>query len=148
MDSVKIDNFSVDGSKTIYVANNGTDRNDGLTPEKPKRNIEIALDAANPGDTIRLAPGTYKKNIQINKNLTLTGDNQNNTIIDGQQQNCCIHINAEGVTVTIANLTITGGKNKVYNYRNFGGGLRNDGILKLENSTIIDNNIIGWGWNL
>ena len=74
-------NTGADGAKTIYVTKNGTDRNDGLTPETPKRNIENALDAANPGDTIKVGPGTYQTNLQINKNITLIGEAQNSTII-------------------------------------------------------------------
>ena len=30
-------NNGTDGARTIYVANNGTDRNDGLTQETPKK---------------------------------------------------------------------------------------------------------------
>lgn len=119
----KINYVSTDVSKTIYVAKNGTDRNDGLTPEKPKRNIENAINAANPGETIRLAPGTYQKNIQINKNLTLMGDNQNNTIIDGQGINCICILKA---TVKITNLTLKGADDKLSKEnRVFGGGIHN-----------------------
>jgi hypothetical protein len=83
------------GAKTIYVAKNGTDRNDGLTPESPKRNIEIALEIANSGDTISVSSGTYQTNMNINKNITLIGDNQDNTIIDGQGTSSCICISGD-----------------------------------------------------
>ena len=69
--------------KTVYVAKNGTDRNDGLTLDKPKRNLKSALDSANPGDIIRVKAGVYTENLYINKNITLIGENQSNTIIDG-----------------------------------------------------------------
>jgi predicted outer membrane repeat protein len=122
------------GTKTIYVANNGTDRNDGLTPTKPKRNIQQAVDATKPGDTISLAPGTYKDTpITINKNITLIGGTQSNTIIDGQQVTSCIRIQP-GITATITNLTIKNGKSD-----SSGGGISNDGILTLKTSTITDN---------
>ncbi|MBZ2164464.1 DUF1565 domain-containing protein [Methanobacterium spitsbergense] len=132
-DSMNIseNNNVTDGARTIYVAKNGTDRNDGLTPETPKRNIENALIAANPGDIIRVASGTYMENLQINKNITLIGDTQN-TVIDGQNASNCITI-SPGVTVTIANFIIkNGGNNRLCD----GGGMHNDGILNLENSTI------------
>jgi hypothetical protein len=119
-----------DGARTIYVAKNGTDRNDGLTPQNPKRNIEVALEAANPGDTIKVGPGIYYTNLQINKNITLIGDKQNNTLIDGQGVNNCVSISR--VTVTIANFTL---KNGSYNSSK-GGGIHNAGTLNLENSTI------------
>ncbi|MBZ2167124.1 hypothetical protein [Methanobacterium spitsbergense] len=141
--NVSVGGVNVDpvGAKTIYVAKNGTDRNDGLTPERPKRNIEIALGVANPGDTIRVGPGTYYNNLQINKNITLIGDNQNNTIIDGQQAYPCIiiqsadgHIYTRSVAVTIINFTL---KNGITPKNWGGGGIRNDGqSVTLENSTI------------
>ena len=53
--NISENNNVTDGARTIYVAKNGTDRNDGLTPETPKRNIENTLIAANSGDTIRVA---------------------------------------------------------------------------------------------
>ena len=69
---VNVDN----GTKTLYVSPNGTDRNDGLTPDKPKRNIEHAIEAVNPGDTVQLAPGTYSTPITLNKSIILTGTNR------------------------------------------------------------------------
>jgi len=44
------------GSKIVYVAKNGTDRNDGLSIEKPKRNIQSAINSASAGDTIKIGP--------------------------------------------------------------------------------------------
>ena len=128
-------NNPVNGVKTIYVAKNGTDRNDGLTQARPKRNIWSAINAAKPGDIIRVAPGTYADNLQINKNITLIGNEQNNTLIDGQQKNNCIRISS-GITVTIKNFTLKNG-----NYHNTlqGGGIYNEGTLTLKDSTITDN---------
>ena len=133
--SIGENNNVTDGARTIYVAKNGTDRNDGLTPETPKRNIEIALEAANPGDTIRVGPGTYNTNLKINKNITLIGDNQNNTLIYGQTGNSCIYI--LGVRVTIVNLTLKNEKGLWDDSLEVnGGGIYNEGILTIENSTI------------
>ena len=128
-------NNDTDNTRTIYVAKNGTDRNDGLTPETPKRNIEIALEVANPDDNIRVGPGIYNTNLRINKNITLIGDNQNNTLIDGQTGNSCIYI--LGVRVTIVNLTLKNEKGLWDDSLEVnGGGIYNEGILTIENSTI------------
>ncbi|MBZ2164463.1 hypothetical protein [Methanobacterium spitsbergense] len=131
--NISENNNVTDGARTIYVAKNGTDRNDGLTPETPKRNIENALIAANSGDTIRVGLGTYHTNLQINKNITLIG--AQNTVIDGQNLSNCITIST-GVTITIANFNIQNGKN---NRLCYGGGIHNEGTLNLENSTITNN---------
>jgi parallel beta-helix repeat protein len=45
--------------------------------------IQEAVNAANPGDTILVASGTYYECVEINKSLTLIGENSNTTIIDG-----------------------------------------------------------------
>jgi predicted outer membrane repeat protein len=130
-----------DGARTLYVSKNGTDRNDGLTPENPKRNIENALATAKSGDTIKVGPGTYNTNLQIHKNITLIGDNQNNTLIDGQQLHACVHI--QSATVTIINFTIKNGRmDGSSDYEVWtpgGGGICNMGELYIENSTIKNN---------
>ncbi len=132
-----ITNTPTNGSNTIYVAKNGTDRNTGLTPTTPKRNIKNAIDSSKQGDTISIAPGTYiYAPIIITKDLTLTGNNQNNTFIDGQGINKCIIIQS-GTKVAISNLTIENGKDIKFN-NSSGGGIFNAGVLTLTNSTITD----------
>ncbi len=129
-------------SKTIYVAKNGTDKNDGLTIENPKRNLQIAVNYANAGDTIKIGPGTYiEVPLEIRKDLIIQGSNQNNTIIDAQNgPNTCIYI-PPGNTVTITDITI---KNSDVNYGGInqkcsGGGIYNVGVLTLNKSTITNN---------
>ena len=137
---ISIDN----GSKTIYVTSNGTDTNTGLTNTTPKRTITNAINTSNNGDTIILGPGTYKENLNITKNLTLTGTQSDNTIIDGQKKDSCINI-PTGIAATITNITIKNGKTDTdTNIYSAAGGINNEGTLTLKNSTIKDNNG-GWG---
>jgi len=128
--------------KTIYVAKNGTDRNNGLTPEKPKRNLESTLYIADNGDTIHVGPGIYKCNIVINKNLTLIGNNQENTTIEGintgSRPSACVQISSNA-TVTITGFTIKNGKRELYAGYSHGGGIENNGTLTLTDSTITNN---------
>ena len=77
MNSVSAKSISINEYKTLYVAMNGTDRNDGLTITKAKRNIQNAINAANAGDTIRIGPGIYNDvPLEINKNIALKGTAQ------------------------------------------------------------------------
>jgi predicted outer membrane repeat protein len=125
--------------KTIYVAKNGIDRNDGLTVDTPKRNIASAISSANPGDTIHVGPGTYQENLRIDNNITLIGENQENTIIDGNHVYNCIHVcNAN---VKIIGFTIKNGVQHDHVNYDFGGGIYNHAgsVLTVENSTIANN---------
>jgi parallel beta-helix repeat protein len=45
--------------------------------------IQAAINAANSGDIIQVANGTYNEGIIVDKSVSLFGDNSSNTIIDG-----------------------------------------------------------------
>lgn len=122
-------------TKTIYVATNGKDSSDGLRKEKPKRTIQNAINTAKSGDTITVAPGTYKENININKNINLNGYNPEDTIIDGNHEGSCIII-SNSAKVIINRFTIKDGETQ---REGNGGGITNNGILTLKDSTITNN---------
>lgn len=102
--------------------------------------IQSAVDSAQNGDTIVLDPGTYtgsgNYNININKNLKITGQNQENTIIDAQKQGPIFNIET-GFTVTIQNLTLTNG-----NSTTNGGAINNQGNLNLINCSITNSSTV------
>jgi len=62
-------NFSTAGTQqklTYYVDGaNGSDRNDGLSPEKAFATVQKAIDSAKDGDTITVYPGIYSEQINF-----------------------------------------------------------------------------------
>jgi len=62
--------------------------------------IEEAIQAASPGDTIRVTSGTYYEHLIIDRPVTLAGDNRNCTIIDGSETWIVVRITASGVRIT------------------------------------------------
>ncbi|UCF12868.1 MAG: PKD domain-containing protein [Thermoplasmatales archaeon] len=98
-------------------------------------NIQDAIEAASSGDTVYVYSGTYNENVEINKDLTLTGENKDTTIIDGGKNGHTLYAyGAPGgkIVTHISGFTI----------RN-AGGLGYDCIaLSYENNSIINNNKI------
>lgn len=65
--------------------------------------IQKAINAAEPGDTIEVAAGTYPEYVVVNKSVTLKGYNRESIIIRGGQQTP-----ARIMDVTVSHVTITG----------------------------------------
>ena len=99
----------------------------------PVCSITAAIAIASPGDTIRIAPGTYIENVDLPFDLTLLGTGGADvTIVDGSLSGTVITIPA-AVAVEIEGLTITRGQAPS------GGGIKLSGDLVLTNSTICAN---------
>lgn len=81
--NVIIDKTSNPPGKTIYIAMNGSDSNDGLTLEFPKRTLKAAAAIALAGDTIKVSPGTYIENnpITLAPDVSVEGAELRNCII-------------------------------------------------------------------
>jgi hypothetical protein len=93
--------------------------------------IAAALAAASPGGTILICPGTYGGGFTISKNVTLRGSGGTPTISGGGTLPV-VTVSA-GVSVTIDNVTITGGNSFA------GGGIFNRGTLTLDHSFVTGN---------
>lgn len=78
----------------LYVSPDGKDDNDGLSPEKPFKSVQHAINmAVEPGTTIVLAPGEYRPTARINiDNRNGTHDNYNALVcLDGRAVINCDH---------------------------------------------------------
>jgi len=62
--------------------------------------IQAAINAANPGDTIQVAPGLYNENLVLNKTLRLVGEDKYSTIIDAGGRGPALLITASNVYVS------------------------------------------------
>ncbi|MDD4446703.1 MAG: NosD domain-containing protein [Methanothrix sp.] len=59
--------------------------------------IQAAINAACPGDTIEVKSGTYYENVNVNKDLILTGIDS--PVVDGSGTGNVITVNADGCTI-------------------------------------------------
>lgn len=117
----------VDGSAANCATATGTEVD-------PLCSIGDAIALANPGDTIRIAPGRYSEQIVITKDLELIGTGGDEmTIIDGAGAGGSVVTIPNAVDATLDGLTVTGGVS------NEGGGIRVLGSLFLRNSTVSGN---------
>jgi hypothetical protein len=71
--------------------------------------IQAALNAAHDGDTIRIGPGTFTGGVTILHSVTLAGVDAHASRISGGGPVVTIGSTTSAPTVTIENLTITGG---------------------------------------
>ena len=77
--------------KTIYVDDSGGTN---------YTSIQDAIDDADPGDTIYVYSGTYNENLDIDKTLTITGKNKENTIINGAVSGNIVEITVNYVNIS------------------------------------------------
>ncbi|MBZ2164573.1 Ig-like domain-containing protein [Methanobacterium spitsbergense] len=139
-------NVSAAPGDTIYVNGNSTLGNDDWNGESatyqsgiigPKYSIKNATGTVNTNGQIYIAHEQYKginnTQITIDKNMTINGESQTDTIINGTGTNWIFHINP-GINFTINNLTLTNATTT-----NNGGAIYNYGTLTVNNSTFTSN---------
>ncbi len=62
--------------------------------------IQDAINDSSDGDTVFVHSGIYYENIKIQKTISLTGQNKNNTIIDGNETGIVVNVTADYVNIT------------------------------------------------
>ena len=139
-------NVSAAGNIVYVNASSGLDTYDGLSPVHtgtgttgpgPKATIKNATGTVITNGTLNIADGQYtgpnNTQIAINNNMTIKGESQKNTIINGTGTYWIFKINP-GITLNIQNLTLTNGNTATY-----GGAIWNEGTLNVTGSTFTGN---------
>jgi parallel beta-helix repeat protein len=138
--------------------------------------IQEAVDAAFPGDVVFVYNGTYAENVNVNKTITLQGEDRDTTIVDGGSGSA-FALSADWVNITgfavvdggfwaiylysvqncrITDTNVSGSFNGVYlelsdNNTIDGNNLSNNfqagAYLKWSNGNTIANNIASDNWN-
>ena len=76
----------------IYVDDNNTQGPWNGSIDYPYQYIQDAINNSTNDDLIYVFSGLYFENFIIDKRLTLIGENESKTIIDGDYKNCIINI--------------------------------------------------------
>ena len=115
--------------------------------------IALALAAAEPGDSVILAPGQYNEHdLDLTGGVTLTGrlDAPDIVVINAQAQGRVFRAESQTGTIRLQGLTITGGRADGANaYDGSGGGLfvsRSD--VRLESCRVVNNVAMASGGGL
>ena len=109
----------------IYVDDNNTQGPWNGSYDYPYQSINDGILHAVDGDMVYVFNGLYLETVLINKSIYLRGQEQENTIIDGQN-------NGSVITITVPNVSV-----RRFTIRNSGGYTENAGIAVAANSTTI-----------
>ena len=105
--------------------------------------IQWAIGNASSGDTIRVRAGTYYEHISISKdNLTIFGENCDNTVIDGNGTGTILYVTASNLNLTGFTIENSGYSSDIL-YDPFCGVRLHWGFNNLINGNILLNNQFG-----
>jgi nitrous oxidase accessory protein len=140
-------------SKVWYVDDGNVSGPWNGTKEYPYQNITNALEHAVDGDTVFVYNGTYCENIDVDKSVSLVGEDRDSTIVEGNGTGSVISIMADNVN--IQSFTIKGSgmllsNSGIFAHMFSGNEIshnkitnNNDGIhFELSSDNVISDNII------
>ncbi len=136
--SVGIADVSAVPGDNIYVNDTGgNDDFDGSDWTTAKKTIKNATNNVNPNGIVNIANGQYNgtnnTRITIDKNMTINGESQTGTIINGTGTNWIFTV-TPGINLTLNNLTLTNAT------RTDGGAIYNYGNLTVTDCSFTSNN--------
>jgi len=113
----------------IYVDDDNTEGPWDGTEEHPYQHIQDGVINANNGDIIFVNSGFYHENVNIDKPITLIGEDMRNTTIDGDKSNHAVFIKSN--SVKISGFTIQEGYDGIL--------VANSSDISINDNFIIDN---------
>jgi len=133
--NVKNQSLPISYGNILYVGGTGSEN---------YSKIQYAIDNASDGDTIYVYDDSspYYENLEIDKSITLIGENKATTFIDGKQEGCTINLSSQNTI--IENFTIIGGGFDNDDFKNFfRAGLRITGSNNIICNNIFRKNCLG-----
>lgn len=100
--------------------------------------LQPAVNAAGEGAVITIGPGTYTGTTHISKSLTLTGSGVLSSVLSGGWSGPVLVIEP-AAAVTVSQLAISNGRAQLDSNRALGGGIVNQGALRLVGVTLYNN---------
>jgi parallel beta-helix repeat protein len=119
--------------------------------------IQDAINDSIDGDTVFVYNGTYIENVIVNKTINLTGEDKNNTKIDGGGSGNVVYVNVNWVNIT--GFTITNGTYGMWFDSSSNSSITNNNVISnrglpagygivfgpSSNNSIINNNVLNNG---
>lgn len=97
----------------------------------PGWSIQAAINAASPGETVFVGPGTYHEDLSLRSGINVIGSGYGSTFLVGS-----------GTTNAVTCLSITNCRLAGFSISGGGGAIYNAGVLMWGGSPMVDNNLI------
>ncbi|HOP06473.1 MAG TPA: T9SS type A sorting domain-containing protein [candidate division Zixibacteria bacterium] len=124
-----------------HVSTDGSDETGDGSLTAPLRNIQTALNGAEPGDSIIVHPGTYSRSLYVNKAVVMVPyDTTSRPVLEAEPGNRVLFIEDFADTMYLSGFEVTGGNPDSQSQSGRGGGILIDSAaVVIENCDIHHN---------